>query len=108
MADDAFVMRGERGQTSAEYLGALLVVSVVIAAFATTEVGASIRTAMSVQVCRIGGGTGCGTATSSSPDSLAHQAAVLDERLDELAPLADRGGLFADLHGQARDGVRER
>ena len=95
-------MRAERGQTSSEYLGSLLVVSVVIAAFATTEVGASIRTAMSVQVCRIGGGTGCGTATSSSPDSLAHQAAALDERLDELAPLADRGGLFADLHGQAR------
>ena len=95
-------MRGERGQTSAEYLGALLVVSVVLAAFATTEVGASIRLAMSVQVCRIGGGTGCGDRPSSVPDSLAHQTAVLDERLDELAPLADRGGLFADLHGQAR------
>ena len=102
--DDAFVMRGQRGQTTAEYLGGLLVVSVVIAAVATTEVGASIRVAMSEQVCRIGGGTGCGTAQSpsSSPDALSHQAEVLDEALDALEPLAGRGGLFADLHEQAR------
>ena len=96
------MMRGQRGQTTAEYLGVLLVVSVVITAVATSEVGANIRVAMSEQVCRIGGGTGCGTSHSSSPDSIAHQGAVLDEALDALEPLAARGGLFADLHEQAR------
>jgi hypothetical protein len=86
-------MRGARGQTSAEYLGALLVVSVLVAALATSDVGASLRTALSEQVCRIGGGR-C--------DAGSEEPGGLDERLDALAPLAARGGLFADLHARAQ------
>ena len=101
--------RCERGQTAAEYLGALLVISVIVAAVSTSQVGASIAAAMSTQVCRIGGGTDCGavTASSPSPDSISHQAEALDARLDDLDALSDRGGLFADLHGQAREALAD-
>jgi hypothetical protein len=49
-------MRGERGQAAVEYLGALLVVSVVISAVATSDIGERVRGAMRTQVCRIAGG----------------------------------------------------
>jgi hypothetical protein len=52
-------MRGERGQTAAEYLGALLLVSVVIAAVAATDAGGRIRDGLTEQVCKIAGGARC-------------------------------------------------
>jgi hypothetical protein len=45
-----------RGQTAAEYLGVLLVVSVIIAAVATTEVGHDITRTLSDLVRDIAGG----------------------------------------------------
>ena len=50
------IVRGERGQTAAETLGALLVVSVIIAAMATTDAGAKIATESKRIVCEIAGG----------------------------------------------------
>ena len=50
------IVRGERGQTAAETLGALLVVSVIIAAMATTDAGAKIATESQRIVCEIAGG----------------------------------------------------
>jgi hypothetical protein len=47
----------QRGQTAAEYLGLLLVVSVIVAAVATSNAGATIRHQLSEQVCKIAGGT---------------------------------------------------
>jgi hypothetical protein len=54
-------LRGDLGQTAAEYMGVLLVVSVVIAAVATTPIGTQISERMKELVCKIGGGT-CETA----------------------------------------------
>jgi len=54
-------MRGERGQTAAELLGGLLVVSVIVGALATSDVGARIRNEGERIVCQIGGGQ-CATA----------------------------------------------
>jgi pilus assembly protein Flp/PilA len=48
--------RHEAGQTAAEYMGVLLVVSVIIAAVATTEVGHDITRALSDLVRDIAGG----------------------------------------------------
>ena len=45
-----------RGQTAAEYMGVLLVVSVIIAAVATTSVGHDITSALSDLVRDIAGG----------------------------------------------------
>ena len=45
-----------RGQTAAEYVGVLLVVSVIIAAVATTSVGHDITSALSDLVRDIAGG----------------------------------------------------
>jgi hypothetical protein len=78
---------GERGQTAAEYLGALLIVAVVAGAVASTNVGGSIRHAMSAQVCKIaagGDGAGCGVAEPRNPsprrlldaDPVAHAANI--------------------------------
>jgi hypothetical protein len=52
-------LRAQAGQTAAEYMGVLLVVSVIIAAVATTQVGTQIREEMSRIVCEIFGGD-CG------------------------------------------------
>ena len=49
----------QAGQTAAEYMGLLLVISVIIAAVATTTVGTQIREEMSRIVCEIFGGD-CG------------------------------------------------
>ncbi len=49
--------RDPRGQTAAEYVGVLLVVSVVIAAVATTSVGHDITDKLSNLVSDIAGGT---------------------------------------------------
>src|SRR4051812_5903837 len=62
------VLKREHGQTSAEYLGALLLVSVVIAAVALTDVGSRIEYHARILVCKIGGGTNC-EATSGNPDA---------------------------------------
>ena len=50
------IVRGVRGQTAAETLGALLIVSVIIAAMATTDAGAKIATESKRIVCEIAGG----------------------------------------------------
>ena len=50
------IVRGERGQTAAETLGALLIVSVIIAAMTTTDAGAKIATESQRIVCEIAGG----------------------------------------------------
>ena len=50
------IVRGVRGQTAAETLGALLVVSVIIAGMATTDAGAKIATESKRIVCEIAGG----------------------------------------------------
>ena len=53
-------MRSDRGQTAADYLGVLLVVSVIVAAVATTGVGTSIRSALADEVeCIATGSSDC-------------------------------------------------
>ena len=59
-------MRGERGQTAAELLGGLLVVSVITAALATTDAGAAISREAERLVCEIAGG-GCAPAAETPP-----------------------------------------
>jgi hypothetical protein len=61
--------RGERGQTASEYLGVLLVVSVIIAAVASTDVGGQLRRAMATQVCKIAEGDdkGCRAESDRRP-----------------------------------------
>jgi Flp pilus assembly pilin Flp len=49
-------VRAQRGQTAAEYLGVLLVVSVVIAAVAGTDLGHDITRKLSDLVRDISGG----------------------------------------------------
>jgi hypothetical protein len=51
-----WIVRGVRGQTAAETLGALLTVSVIIAAMATTDAGARIASESKRLVCEIAGG----------------------------------------------------
>jgi hypothetical protein len=72
-------MRGERGQTAAELLGGLLVVSVVIGALATTDVGAKIRGEGERIVCEIGGGE-CGSAPPAGLEESDLQGPSLTER----------------------------
>jgi hypothetical protein len=55
-------LRSQRGQTAAEYLGGLLVVSVLIAAVGGTSIGGSIGHGMKRAVCRIAQEQGCAAA----------------------------------------------
>ena len=49
-------MRGERGQTAAEYLGALLLVGVIVLAVVTSGADATIASETKRIVCSIAGG----------------------------------------------------
>jgi hypothetical protein len=67
--------RSQRGQTAAEYLGGLLVVSVVIAAVGSSSVGHAIERGMQRAVCRIAQEQTCGAAHHAvAPHPLAHTA----------------------------------
>ncbi len=57
-------LRGQAGQTASEYMGLLLVVSVIIAAVSTTTVGTQIAREMERIVCEIFGGD-CGAAPNA-------------------------------------------
>ena len=52
-------LRGQGGQTAAEYLGALLILSVIVAAVSTTRVGERVRGEVQRLVCEIAGGGVC-------------------------------------------------
>ena len=52
-------LRRETGQTAAEYMGVLLLVAVIVAALATSDVGIAIARETSRLICTIGGGTDC-------------------------------------------------
>src|SRR5262245_63198960 len=60
-------MRGQRGQTAAEYVGVLLVVSVIIAAVATTNVGTAIAQQLDRLVCEIADGENCKAPPAGRP-----------------------------------------
>jgi hypothetical protein len=78
-------VRCERGQTSAEYLGLVLVVVAIIAAIATTGIGGTIAHGIQQAICSIGG-TSCG----DGPRSTA--TAVVPRVGDPRAP-SDRDGI---------------
>lgn len=63
----------ERGQTAAEYLGLLLVVSMIIAAIVSSGLDAQISEAIKRQVCSVAGGADCASnderPTASHPES---------------------------------------
>lgn len=72
-------LRAHAGQTAAEYLGALLIVSVIVAAVGTTSVGTQIRDEMKRIVCEIVGGD-CG-----EPEPPALSACVTAEATEKVA-----------------------
>jgi hypothetical protein len=99
----------QTGQTAAEFLGALLVVSVIIAAVATTDVGAQIKCGMGALVESIGvgeKGEGCGdivaanvTPEDSDGDGLSDE----EERANGSNPFSadsDEDGIPDDLEAQ--------
>jgi hypothetical protein len=53
-------MRSQRGQTAAEYLGVLLVVSVIVASIASSKPGEAITRSIEATICRVAGGEDCG------------------------------------------------
>src|SRR3954447_14107821 len=81
-------MRGERGQTAVEYLGALLVVSVLIAGVATSDVGERVRGAMRTQVCKIAGGDCAAPRSSRGTRALARAASKPPKETFHGVPLA--------------------
>jgi hypothetical protein len=53
------IWRDEHGQATADHLGVLLIVSVVVAALFVSGAGATIADRAGVLICRIGGGQAC-------------------------------------------------
>jgi hypothetical protein len=72
------------GQTAAEYLGALLVVSVIVAAVATTPVGETIERELQRIVCEIAGGGDCDALGEDEPDGPKPSDCVVAEATDKL------------------------
>jgi hypothetical protein len=90
------VLRGERGQTAAEYLGVLLIVLAIISAVATTSIGGEIGARMQALVCKIAGTECEGEAgASDTQQALDERARALDEWADE------HGDRFRDLLDEA-------
>jgi hypothetical protein len=87
--------RGQSGQTAAEYLGVLLVVSTLIAALATTGIGDRISGRMQQLICQIAGGE-CSGPGGSESDATTQEA--LERRAQELEDWADeQGGRYGEL-----------
>jgi hypothetical protein len=59
-------LRDSRGQTAAEYLGVLLLVAGVVAAVTHAGVAHAVAGGMKHAVCRIDGGSGCGSSTAGA------------------------------------------
>jgi len=51
-------LRRQEGQTAAEYMGILLVVSVIIVALATSDIGTKVKDLVYAQIDKIAGGGG--------------------------------------------------
>ena len=90
-------MRSERGQTAADYLGALLVISVIVAAVATTGVGQRIKAAMASEVECIA------TGSNDCDDSV-----TVTEYVEDLMEFysqfdGDRGALLDELNDPSND-----
>ena len=84
-------MRSERGQTAAEYLGVLLVISVLVAAVATSSAGAQIRESMHKLVCNIAG-QDCG----APPENAAQLDSDGDGVLDGDDPVPNHSDIDGD------------
>ena len=61
-------LRSSAGQTTTEYVGVLLIVAVVIGAFAVTDIGERISYHARIIICKIAGGADC-EATAGNPDA---------------------------------------
>jgi hypothetical protein len=61
-------LRSEAGQTAAEYMGVLLIVSAIVAAVVLSNVGERIAFHTKILICRIAGGTDC-EASAGNPDA---------------------------------------
>jgi hypothetical protein len=99
----------QTGQTAAEYLGALLILSVIIAAVATTDVGGRIKCGMGAMVESIGLGSegeSCGsivTANVTPEDSDGDGLSDEEERANGSNPFSadsDEDGIPDDLEAQ--------
>ena len=96
----------QAGQVAAEYIGGLLLVSVLVAGLATTQAGVVLRGDLADVVCRIAG-AGCGSAVA--PADLDVAAADLQGQLARSAAPADVAAFFARLDpATARALARER
>jgi hypothetical protein len=72
------------GQTAAEYLGALLVVSVIVAAVSMTPVGERIKHEVQRLVCEIAGGGNCDAIGEDGAESPKLSDCVVAEATDKL------------------------
>ncbi|QES10755.1 Flp family type IVb pilin [Streptomyces venezuelae] len=52
------LLRGDRGQTAVEYLGIIVVVVAIVVAITGTDIGQSIKTAISQKIADLTGGGG--------------------------------------------------
>ena len=77
-------LRAEVGQTAAEYLGGLLIVSVIIAAVAMTDAGTHIKNEMARIVCEIGGGGDCGEPGESEATPPEPSECVVSQATDKV------------------------
>jgi hypothetical protein len=105
--DAGMDVRGQRGQVSAEYLGVLLLVAVVVGAFIATGIGGTIASEARNAVCKIAGAECAEGTTPGGPTTRAELLAALERREQALAPLGERGEGYGDLLAQAR-AARER
>lgn len=90
--------RDERGQTSVEYIGLVLLVVVLIGAIAAFGIAGSITGGIRDALCTLTG-TRCETTDGGARAASAQQLAAREQRL---ADLAGRGATYSQLLAEAR------
>ncbi len=94
-------LAAQRGQTAAEYMGVLLVVSTIIAVLATGDIGRVLKDSMTTLICRVAEAEDCARATAPSSKR--------DRDGDGISNAAERrAGLDPDNADSDNDGLTDR
>jgi hypothetical protein len=95
------MLRSDRGQTAADYMGVLLVVALIVGALLAAGIPANISGAVEQAICRIAGDACDGGDGGGSPD-----AGALQTRLNGVAPFAAlTGGALEELSAAAQEAL---
>ncbi|WP_404816875.1 hypothetical protein [Streptomyces thermolineatus] len=83
---------GDRGATAADYLGTVVVVAAIAVALSTTGIGTQVYEGIGTAICRLTGGTSCGTGNGAAGPGQGRTDSDYEPKLCNTASFEDRAG----------------